>query len=318
MKKELDRTSTARAGAEIIVSRFFTRLNQYMRTGKQNPAWFAMFTLGRFVIFRNLASRIRSSHRPSILNNNTTSFPNLSCEAIASSVRDEGVCLGINLPSDVIEQVLSFAESNACFANSDKTKPILVSRKGMFARTGETVVIGDYHDQIFNCRAIRALCTDGMLMRIAEEYLDARPQLTRSRLWWSFIAPQASQQEYYTFSQGAFHFDIDDWKCVKFFFYLTEVDEQAGPHRFIRHSHRRRKLRHQFTLFKGQSLKSLEKVYPPEAFLTITGPAGFGFAEDPFGFHTGTSVQARPRLMLEVEYGVTRLPVAGRYAAPLS
>jgi len=302
----------------LKLNRLRTRLKQYLGTIRKNPLWFAMFTLGRFVLFRDMASRIRSRRWKRILDHDDTFFLSLTSKAIVSSVRDEGVCFGINLPPDVIEEVLSFAEANVCFANSDKTQPTMVSRDGMLSRTGAGVIIGDYHDQIFNCSAITKLCNDGMLMRIAEEYLEARPQLTRSRLWWSFIAPQASQQEHHTFSQDAFHFDIDDWKCLKFFFYLTDVDEQAGPHRFIRHSHRRRKLRHQLTLFKGHSLESLEKVYPSQDFLTVTGSAGFGFAEDPFGFHTGTSVQAHPRLMLEIEYGVTRLPVAGRYAAPVA
>jgi hypothetical protein len=171
-------------------------------------------------------------------------------------------------------------------------------------------------DRINGCQAIRDLCVDGTLVGIAEAYLGAPAQLTRSRLWWSFQAPQATAQDHHTFSQDAFHFDIDDWQCLKFFFYVTDVAQESGPHRFIRKSHRRRKLRHQFTLFKGQSVQSLSRVYPAEDFLTITGPAGTGFAEDPFGFHTGTSVTGRPRLMLEVEFGVTRLPVAGRYASP--
>jgi hypothetical protein len=305
-------------GIRLMVSRLRTRLKQYMRTGRTNPAWFAMFAFGRFVMFRDFASRFRSRRWQRKSSHNATFFPQLSSEKIASSVKDQGVCFGVNLPSDVVDEVLSFAESTVCFANSETARPISVSRSGIYTGTDGPAVIGDYRDQIDNCRAIRKLCTDGVLTRIAEEYLEAPPHLSRSRLWWSFIAPQASEQEHHTFSQDAFHFDIDDWKCLKFFFYLTEVDEQSGPHRFIRHSHQRRKLRHQFTLFKGQSLRSLERVYPQSDFLTITGPAGFGFAEDPFGFHTGTSVQAHPRLMLEIEYGVTRLPVAGRYATPMT
>ncbi|WP_431272189.1 hypothetical protein [Dankookia sp. P2] len=45
--------------------------------------------------------------------------------------------------------------------------------------------------------------------------------------------------------------------------------------------------------------------YGPEAVQTITGPAGFGFAEDPFGYHTGASVQEGARLCLEISFGIT-------------
>jgi hypothetical protein len=299
------------------ISRLRARLSDYIQIGLSNPIWITMFIFGRFLIFRNLSRVFLKNHIKDAVNQYLTFFPELNTELVVSSLRNEGIFIGINLTTDIVKQIISFAESNVCFANSDKTKPILVSHDGTFRGSSGTVVIGDYHDQIFSCHAIERLCNDGALMHIAEMYLEAQPQLTRSRLWWSFNAPRASQQELNAAAQDAFHFDIDDWRCIKFFFYLTEVDERGGPHRFIRYSHRCRKLRHQFTLFKMQSVKSLEKVYPQSNFLTVIGPAGLGFAEDPFGFHTGTSVRAQPRLILEIEYGVTQLPVAGRYGFPI-
>jgi hypothetical protein len=50
--------------------------------------------------------------------------------------------------------------------------------------------------------------------------------------------------------------------------------------------------------------------------VVIEGPAGTGFVEDPFGFHTGTSVTGAARLILEIEYGVARTPLAGPYYVP--
>jgi hypothetical protein len=314
----LDINSSIFSATKLKVSRLRARLNDYMQIARRNPIWFAMFIFGRFVVFRSLAHIFLPVYQKRCFNYSSKLFPDLSTDLVVFSLRDKGIFLGVNLTSDVLEQILSFAESNVCFANSDKTKPISVNRHGIFSEASGTVVIADYHDQIFSCHAIENLCNDGALMRIAGAYLQAPPQLTRCRLWWSFNAPQASQQQLNTAGQDFFHFDMDDWKCLKFFFYLTEVDEQAGPHCFIRYSHRRRKLRHQFTLFKGHSLEKLEKVYPPEDFLTITGPAGFGFAEDPFGFHTGTPVRAQPRLILEIECGVTQLPVPGRYGFPIA
>jgi hypothetical protein len=106
-------------------------------------------------------------------------------------------------------------------------------------------------------------------------------------------------------AQNRFHFDIDGWRTLKFFFYLTPTDAGAGPHQFIRGSHRRRKLLHQFTAFTGRPTGQLENFYSPDKFVTITGGAGFGFAEDPFVFHTGTLCRDQPRLMLEIGFGVS-------------
>src|SRR4051794_9261705 len=95
----------------IIISRFFTRLKEYIRATRQNPTWFFMFTLGRVIVIRHLVSWICSIYFKRTFNHNTSYFSHLSEEEVASSVRYEGVYSGINLPSDVIEQILSFAES---------------------------------------------------------------------------------------------------------------------------------------------------------------------------------------------------------------
>src|SRR3954468_20165637 len=96
-------------GIVLMVSRLRTRLKQYMRTGRTNPAWFAMFAFGRFVMFRDFASRFRSRRWQRKSSHNPTFFPQLSSEKIASSVKDQGVCFGVNLPFDVVDEVLSFA-----------------------------------------------------------------------------------------------------------------------------------------------------------------------------------------------------------------
>jgi len=41
------------------------------------------------------------------------------------------------------------------------------------------------------------------------------------------------------------HFDMNGWRTLKFFFYLTPVSDADGPHRCIPGTHRRRPLRHQ-------------------------------------------------------------------------
>ena len=42
------------------------------------------------------------------------------------------------------------------------------------------------------------------------------------------------------------------------------------------------------------------------SIVKLTGPAGFGFVEDPFGFHMGALVKSRPRQILEIAFGVSR------------
>ncbi|RUV83341.1 hypothetical protein EOA51_25595, partial [Mesorhizobium sp. M1A.F.Ca.IN.020.32.1.1] len=80
----------------------------------------------------------------------------------------------------------------------------------------------------------------------------------------------------------------------------------TGPHVYVRGSHRRRALKHQLTLLVGHPAEDVLDVYGPESPVTLTGEAGLGFVEDPFGFHMGTVPAHTPRLMMEIGFGVSR------------
>jgi hypothetical protein len=62
---------------------------------------------------------------------------------------------------------------------------------------------------------------------------------------------------------------------------------------------------HQFSLFSAKTDAEILQTYGSNAVETLTGNAGSGFAEDPFGFHTGRSVQQGRRLMLEISFGIS-------------
>ncbi|WP_369726818.1 hypothetical protein AB8Z38_15885 [Bradyrhizobium sp. LLZ17] len=45
----------------------------------------------------------------------------------------------------------------------------------------------------------------------------------------------------------------------------------------------------------------------------LTGAAGFGFVEDPFGFRTGSLAKESPRLVLEISFGVSEKLCTGAF-----
>jgi len=143
------------------------------------------------------------------------------------------------------------------------------------------------------------------LLEIAASYLGGQARVITTRLWWSFPTKNASEGDLSFASQDKFHFDLDDWRMLKFFFYITPVDENSGPHVYVRGSHKRRALRHQFTLLVGHSADDVLGAYGAENATTLLGDAGFGLVEDPFGFHMGTVAKRSPRLMMEVGFGVS-------------
>ena len=99
-----------------------------------------------------------------------------------------------------------------------------------------------------------------------------------------------------------YHYDLDDYRALKFFFYLTDVDSLTGSHRCVAGSHHRRKLSHYF--LRGQTDQEIAEYYGADSMTEICGAAGYGFAEDPFCFHRGSPPVKAPRLMIQLEFAI--------------
>ncbi len=67
--------------------------------------------------------------------------------------------------------------------------------------------------------------------------LGAKPTISYMAVWWSLPAGDGTAQQ-----AENFHRDFDDWRFVKYIVYLTDVDEDSGPHIFIPGSHKQNKL----------------------------------------------------------------------------
>jgi hypothetical protein len=117
--------------------------------------------------------------------------------------------------------------------------------------------------------------------------------------------PSNSMSVFYVYPHNLMHFDVNVWSSITCFFYVNDVGAGCGPHVYVRGSHQRKRLRDQFTLFVGKPISKVIAFYGSDNVVTICGSAGFGFVEDPFGFHMGTVAQNSPRLVLEIEYGIS-------------
>lgn len=267
-----------------------------------------MFVFGRLMLSRRIW---RAYHKlfptPKILSKSTVFDPAVR-DSVLENLRVNGIAGGLILPAEVVAEILKFAASHPYYGNAIATWPIRYSDNGEPVSDG--AVVGDYLDGIRNCPPMVSLCNDRMLLDIAGEYLGTRPRLLRSRLWWSFATKESSSIDPSNF-QGLFHYDLDDWLAVKFFFYLTDVDIDCGPHGYIQTSHLHRPLRDQLVPMKGRSNDFLESTYGLDAMTIVLGPAGTGIVQDPFGYHAGQLVRGGRRLMLEIEFGVSDMAQVG-------
>ena len=172
-------------------------------------------------------------------------------------------------------------------------------------RAENPVLSGHYFERINQCPAIVALQNDPWLQAVAQGYLGDQARLISTRLWWSFPASTIMASQPHLADSDVLHFDLDDWRMLKFFFYLTPVSEGTGPHLYVLGSHRHHVMRHQLSLTVGRPAGEVLADYGADRLVKIYGEAGTGFVEDPFGFHAGSLAHDSPRLMLEFAFGVT-------------
>jgi hypothetical protein len=87
-------------------------------------------------------------------------------------------------------------------------------------------------------------------------------------------------------------------------FYLTDVDFSSSYHICVKGSHKKKKLREQFSLSRNRDDQYIINYYGSENAITISEPAGSGFAEDPYCFHKGTIPVNKKRLILEIKFAL--------------
>ena len=292
-------------GRASLLDRVTARAPRYFRYLRDNPAWLMMFIFGRTLMGRRLERLVHGAgHAIPAPVQGPTAFSGVDVGAFSQSLVRDGVALGLQLPQRTIEAINAFAATRQCFSRDRQDRGFLPGDVAAANRERPRDVIAAYYfEAVEECAAISALRDDPTVRAIAAAYLGRSATWNRTRLWWSFPADRVSDAALHAASQDKFHFDMNGWRTLKFFFYLTPVTESSGPHRCIIGTHARRPLRHQLTLTVGQPTDELERTYGRERFMTITGDAGAGFAEDPYLFHTGSLCRDRPRLVLEIEFG---------------
>lgn len=150
---------------------------------------------------------------------------------------------------------------------------------------------------VLSCPLIMGLINDPEVLSMAGAYLGCCPTLSSVGLRWSFPSREKASDV------QKFHRDPDDWRFVKLFVYLTDVDEKSGPHVYVRGSHRSDlQMR-----ARPYDLPYIEKEYGKDAAAAVLGPRGTAFMADTLGIHMGRPPDERPRLMLIAQYSL--LPV---------
>jgi hypothetical protein len=266
------------------------------------PARYKMMRLGaRSDIMRRFAAAMLIRHRPvRVIGQFAESslFAGVSAGHVLADLNREGFAAGITLPESVVDDVLKFCSIASFSLNKAPERMMRIDYDSEINPSPPSFLYycTAVHEK---CSAIAEIATDPMVGDVVGHYLGTEPLLIGTRVFWSYPPPMVGC-EAATLPDYGFHYDIDDFKFVKLFFYLTNVDEDSGPHTIIAGTH----------VGKSWSEKLHRRIDDARALAlygerirTLTGRRGEGFFEDTFCYHKG-ALPRKPRLMLEFEWSL--------------
>jgi len=279
----------------------YRRSQRYLEGG---PGHFFMYLLARFRVVRSIVVWIYSLRNTTALSAAGPTFvEHVDVDGAARCISEDGFFSGLRLQPDAVEELLTFSDLAPCFGDGRRDRPFLYAdRANAEQQYGETFKLGRYNHALLASPLLQALSRDAQLLAIARKYLQTEPVLIGVRMWWSFVGP-ADKDEQMKSAQG-FHYDIDGYRGLTFFFYLTNVGLSNGPHVYVRGTHVKKAWKHVVSLYKGRSDDEINQSYGLERQVVSCGPAGSGFAEDIFGFHKGLHPESGDRLIVQLRYGL--------------
>jgi hypothetical protein len=235
----------------------------------------------------NFASTLPYLFNRSILSNEAT--------RIAQTLKTEGVAITSiqQLPTTALcfdELVATVGNRNEC-----EIRSLAQSQSTVEAKPFTLELLGS--SPTFDLGSIYArFALQDTILQIANAYFGMYTCLRYYNVWHTFPTNgQASQSQLW-------HRDREDFKILKVFVYLSDVEEGAGPLTYARGSQRsRRFIREPEYFVEGGTKRSYDwqmaAVIAGEQWLTATGPTGTIVFADTSGYHKGGLALDRDRLM---------------------
>jgi hypothetical protein len=211
-------------------------------------------------------------------------------EHITNLINSGYSILDFKLKSEIVNELIKFSEKINCFDDyHDPKKSIDVKN----APT-ETHVAHYIKEELVQLKQIMDIANDPSVLQVVQEFLGAKPTISNVNLWWSFGGRKQAEHA------QLFHRDMDDWRFCKLFVYLTDVNEMAGPHIYVKNSSTSPKYRK----IRRYTDSEIETAFGKENIKKFTAPKGTAFLVDTYGFHKGLLPERENRLLLQIQYSL--------------
>jgi hypothetical protein len=165
-------------------------------------------------------------------------------------------------------------------------------------------------EDVLSCEPLLRLANAPLILDAVAQILGARPTIAAYQAWWTLGENNASGSHVH--HDDVYHRDVDDWRFVKLFVYLTDTNERSGAHNFVLKSHTKAHLTRRGAI----SDEDVGNNFPASDVHTITGSAGTVFLENTWGIHRPLLATEGRRLIFSVLYSMCPW-VPGRPKTPL-
>jgi hypothetical protein len=212
---------------------------------------------------------------------------NVRDQTAVAQLRTHGIAMLPDLiPDSTIDALLAYFQPREAMDKHGQLAPIAAMPVGttMALYPSPTILASPDVLRVINNHSV---------LKIAAAYLGCQPTLSSIGVRWSLpgaATPEGTQR---------FHRDMEDFRFLRLFVYLTDVDVDAGPHVYVTKSH----------LSAGRLLKKFanranQKRSEGDNIQTIVGGRGTAFIADTYGIHAGMVPTKTPRLILQVQYSL--------------
>jgi hypothetical protein len=291
-----------------------SRVKTALRSLTNQPGYTIMRSVARFGSVRKaVANTRRTLQRPRLRDFLAgcdaqiaqSEFGSVDREKFVQELRDDGLAFGLRLRDATVQEIRAWANVTPCYADREPAHGFMPTRRGAAeARLAKPILLAQYFNATSGCAAIARLIDDPMLQSIAGLYLESVPTFVGANLWWTFpVQASAADRDRHA---HLFHRDVDDFRFLKFFFYLTDVAQGEGAHVCIAASHRRPPLvrRGDRWNIRRYSDDEVSASFRGGDIREICGPAGTGFAENTLCVHKGLTPTRESRLLLQLQYAL--------------
>ena len=213
--------------------------------------------------------------------------------------------LPIYLPKSLATEIRNWALAEPCYADRNSQHGFYLCDKDKSETyLGKSILLSQYFNTTSSCPPVRKLAEDPVINDIAASYLGAVPKFVGANLWWTF--PVEASPEDRSKHAHVYHRDVDDFKFLKFFFYLTDVPKSEGAHICVAGSHTAppsKKMSDPWLLRRYED-DEISEIYDKDSIREICGVAGTGFAENTLCVHKGSTPKNKPRLILQLQFAL--------------